>query len=203
MNLRERILSNTVVYQTFKRIVAPKGTLKRIVEEHFQASPGSRVLDLGCGFGDFAPFFSTNGEYLGIDSNESYVATARRNNRNSKAKFLVADLEDPVVTSVGPFDLIIMSGVLHHLSSPIVRSIGQQISNLLAVGGRFVAMEPVFDSEQRLSARLIIASDRGRFVRDSEGYCSLLQPSFQEISVTILSDALRIPYTHAVIQANH
>lgn len=42
----------------------------------------------------------------------------------------------------------------------------------------FVAREPVCDLEQRLAARLIIASDRGCFVRDAAGYRDRLALAF-------------------------
>ena len=123
MNLRERILSHPAVYRTFKRVVLPNGVLDRLVRDHFVAPDGGRVLDLGCGFGDYAPLFADRCEYLGIDHNESYIETARSMNAGSSAKFIVADVADPIVREHGPFDLVMMSGVLHHLASAEVRDL--------------------------------------------------------------------------------
>lgn len=201
MNLRERILSRPAVYRSFKRIVLPDGVLERLVAEHFVVRDGGRVLDLGCGFGDYAPFYAGRCDYLGIDHNDSYVTTARSMNHGSAARFIVADVADPVVAEHGPFDLIMMSGVLHHLPSSAVRDLADMVRPLLSPAGRFVAMEPVFDPDQRLSARLAIAADRGRFARDEEGYRSLLSTAFPSVESSIVSGMLRIPYTHVVLTA--
>lgn len=52
--------------------------------------------------------------------------------------------------------------------------------NLVSSTGRFVATEPVFSPDQRLAARLIIASDRGRYARDKDGYMNLLSSGFAD-----------------------
>lgn len=201
MNIRERVLSHPAVYKTFKRVVLPGGVLERLVSEHFVVEDGGRVLDLGCGFGDYARFFAGRCDYLGIDHNPSYIETARRMNVETPARFLVADVADPVVAREGPFDLVLMSGVLHHLPSDAVRDFAALIRPLISGGGRFVAMEPVFDPDQRLTARLTIAADRGRFARDEEGYRALLEAAFAKVDSKIVSGVLRIPYTHVVLTA--
>jgi SAM-dependent methyltransferase len=201
MNLRERILSHPAVYRTFKRVVLPNGVLDRLVRDHFVAPDGGRVLDLGCGFGDYAPLFADRCEYLGIDHNESYIETARIMNAGSSAQFIVADVADPIVREHGPFDLVMMSGVLHHLASAEVRDLARLVQPLISSTGRFVAMEPVFDPDQRLTARLAIAADRGRFARDEEGYRALLEGAFGHVATSIVTDLLRIPYTHVILTA--
>lgn len=201
MTLRERVLSHPAVYRTFKRIVLPDGVLERLARDHFVAPDGGRVLDLGCGYGDFAPFFARRCSYLGIDHNASYIEVAERMNTGSPSQFIVADVADIVVRDHGPFDLIMMSGVLHHLASDDVRNLASLIEPLLSPTGRFVAMEPVFDPEQGLTARLTIAADRGRFARDEEGYRGLLSAFFGTVDSEIVTGMLRIPYTHVVLTA--
>jgi hypothetical protein len=98
-----------------------------------------------------------------------------------------------------PFDLVILAGVLHHLSSDEVISIAKASRHLVAQNGRMVAIEPVFSPNQRLIARLVIASDRGRFVRDREGYVNLLKYGFSEVEGVEVHDLLRIPYSHVVL----
>lgn len=201
MNLRERVLSNPAVYKAFKRIVLPDGVLERLVADHFVVADGGRVLDLGCGFGDYAMFYASRCDYLGIDHNESYIETAKRMNATSSARFMVADVADPSVAEYGPFDLVMMSGVLHHLPSDAVRDLVTLIRPLISEHGKFVAMEPVFDPDQRLTARLTIAADRGRFARDEDGYRSLMETAFSKVESNIVSGMLRIPYTHVILTA--
>ena len=201
MNIRDRVLARPSVYRTFKRIVLPSGALERVVANHYTVPDGAAVLDLGCGFGDYARFFSQRCTYVGIDHNADYIDTARRLNNPGSGIFLVADVTDDIVEQHGPFDLVMISGVLHHLADDVVEQLAENVAGLLKPGGRFVAIEPVFDPEQRLTARLLIAADRGRHVRDSAGYRALLASHFGEVDTMTATGLLRIPYTHLVITA--
>ena len=188
-----------VVYKTFKSLVSPKSMETLTVTEFLSVPDGARVLDLGCGYGDIARFFVNRCSYLGIDSNESYVKEAQRRNSHTNAEFLLADLSDEVVKRRGPFDLVILSGVLHHLTSEQVIALASASEELLSPTGRFVAIEPVFTPDQRLSARLIIASDRGRYVRDVDGYKALLSKGFANVDGKVVHGRLRIPYSHVIL----
>ena len=127
--------------------------------------------------------------------------TARKLNAGLDAEFVCADVTDPVVAEKGPYDLVFLAGVLHHLDDSQVAELVDQVAPLLTDNGRFVALEPVFDPDQRLTARLIIAADRGRFVRDRSGYANLLRRRLPAITTSIHSDLLRMPYTHLLIEA--
>jgi SAM-dependent methyltransferase len=201
VTIRERLLSQTIVYKTFKKLVLPDHAYQRIVDSMFDADDGARVLDLGCGYGDFTRFFAGRCRYVGIDHNPGYIETARRINAGLDAEFICADVTDPVVAEKGPYDLVFLAGVLHHLSDTQVAELAGQVAPLLGRSGRFVALEPVFDPDQRLTARLIIAADRGRFVRDAAGYSRLLAAHLPAIRSEVHSDLLRMPYTHLLIEA--
>ena len=203
MNLRERLLSKPVVYKAFKRVVLPKGNLERIVVEHYRVADGGKVLDLGCGYGDLARHFSPRCSYLGIDHNAQYIERAKVLNSSNGAVFEVADLGDPLVAHAGPFDLVMISGVLHHLTDDVAMKLAEKVKNVLSATGRFVAMEPVFSPEQGLIARLTVAADRGRYARDEAGYRALVSPAFVDLTTSIVHDALRIPYTHIVLSASN
>lgn len=203
MNLRERLLRHTLVYKTFKNLVSPNKMEGLTFSEFFNVPDGARVLDLGCGYGDVASFFATRCFYLGIDSNSDYIHEARKRNSNNSAEFICADISDEQVSKRGPFDLVMLSGVLHHLTSDQVISLVQSSQKLVGINGRMVAIEPVFAPDQRLSARLIIAADRGRYVRDAEGYVNLLSKGFEHVDATVLHGRLRIPYSHVILTCSH
>jgi ubiquinone/menaquinone biosynthesis C-methylase UbiE len=202
MNFRERILSKQIIYRSFKWLALPDGALEEVVAKNFFVPDGKRVLDLGCGVGDFAPYFAPRCDYVGIDFNESYIRVARSRHTGPGVTFIEADVRDPQVVARGPFDLIMMSGVLHHLPTADARSLIELIPPLLSPEGRFCAMEPVFAPDQSLTARLLLASDRGRYVRDEEGYVALFS-SFSEVRASVLHGVLRFPYSHLVAEGRN
>ena len=189
-----------LVYKSFKNIVSPQSSIDRIVNEYFVFPKGARILDLGCGYGDFAPYLGKDCDYLGVDNNEKYIETARIRNRHSAARFLVGDISDESLFISGEYDYVIMIGVLHHLPTEAVGPMLENVQRVLDKRGKFVALEPVFHPDQRLLARLLIASDRGRFVRDCEGYEHLLGGYFSTVSSSVVNGLLRIPYSHVVLQ---
>ena len=203
MNTRERLLKIPFIYRTLTLMVSPASLAADTVRDFLAIPDGSRVLDLGCGYGEIAKFFVGRTNYVGIDSNAGYIDEARRRFDGTNARFIVADIGDPEVLALGPFDLVLLTGVLHHLSSELVRELAQASKALVGPMGRFVAVEPVFSPDQRLSARLVIASDRGRYVRDAEGYVSLLKSGFENVHAEVLHGRLRIPYSHVILTGKH
>jgi 2-polyprenyl-3-methyl-5-hydroxy-6-metoxy-1,4-benzoquinol methylase len=203
MNIRERLLGNTFVYKSFKNLVSPPRLVAQTVDRFLQVPDGARVLDLGCGYGDIAHFYANRCKYVGIDSNDAYIKEARRRNSQNDAVFIVGDVSDEVLLDHGPFDLVLLTGVLHHLPSDSVRQIATDSHRLISSSGRMVALEPVFSPDQRLLARLIIASDRGRYVRDADGYKSLLKVGFDSVQSDVVHGLLRIPYSHVVLTCRH
>ena len=203
MNFREKILSKTIVYKTLQNLVASPNLVQQSVADFFLVPPHSKVLDLGCGYGSISQYFHSDVEYLGIDLNESYIAEARKQFKRPNSDFIVGDISDSEVLNRGPFDLVFVTGVLHHLSSAQVGTICKASSKLVSRSGRFVAIEPVFSPDQGIIARLIIASDRGRYVRDVEGYESLLSLGFENVHSEVIHGRLRIPYSHVILTATH
>ncbi|MFA7249304.1 MAG: class I SAM-dependent methyltransferase [Dehalococcoidia bacterium] len=88
---------------------------------------GFRVLDAGCGTGDNTVFLAeqlrgTGAEIVALDfSSASLEIAARRIERRgleANVRFVLSPLEAAPALGIGPFDFIVTTGVLHHLSSP-------------------------------------------------------------------------------------
>lgn len=81
-----------------------------------QVTPGSKVLDLGCGNGRvFAVLKEKNIDYLGFDFSEKLVSEAKK--RHPQAKFKVADITQKQTWQglENKFDFIFCIAVFHHL----------------------------------------------------------------------------------------
>jgi len=132
------------------------------------AAPGEgalRVLDVGCGNGRFATFLEerTPGPivYLGVDANEVLLTQARRRPRGGRASL---DFERYELLSArfrtepppGPYDLIVLFGVLHHVPSfEARRALLSLLGGLLAAGGRLVVTLWRFAEDERLQKRIL------------------------------------------------
>ena len=77
--------------------------------------PGMKVLEIGCGTGVFTEMFAIAGaQIVAIDiSKELLDLAAMRNISTSQVQFMEKRFED--CDSIGPFDAIMGSSVLHHL----------------------------------------------------------------------------------------
>lgn len=102
-----------------------------------QSLDGLRVLDLGCGFGDFARKARHHGarSVVGIDVSERMLHEAKQQTKDEGIEYRHQGIEQ-LGLSDGPFELIISSLALHYVENyadAVVR-----VAGLLAPGGRFV-----------------------------------------------------------------
>lgn len=88
---------------------------------------GKKILDYGCGKGDFCGFLKEKGikaAYTGCDINKNLIAAARRN--HPSADFRVFDIEEEDLAE--DFDYILLCGVFNLK----VEGIEQTVKNVLA-----------------------------------------------------------------------
>jgi len=75
---------------------------------------GKRVLDIGCGLGDFIPWaeekFGPDFDYMGIDLSKGLIAAARQRFGGLRRRFMVGTLSPE--SSIGEFDISVLSGTL-------------------------------------------------------------------------------------------
>jgi SAM-dependent methyltransferase len=197
---RDSVLARSGAYAVLRRVVRADRAFAMIAADHLRVLPGQRLLDLGCGDGALAPHVP-DAHYTGVDVNEAYLATAKREHGGEGREFVCADLATIGRLDLpGPFDVVSLIGVLHHLDDELAVDVLRTALALLADGGRVVTVDPVFHPSQRAIARVLMALDRGRFVRHPEHYESLARRAGAEPSTTVRSDLVQFPYTHLVME---
>ncbi len=201
MALRDRLLGTSAGYGTFRKLVGADRATETIVSDHLRPRAGMRILDIGCGNGDLARFLP-DVEYVGVDHNTAYIDRADADFGATNVRFIDADLADLPSMDLGTFDLAVAIGVIHHLDDELAAQVAATSRTMLADGGRLVTVDPVFDPEQRSVTRVMMALDRGRYVRHPAHYRLLLSGAFATVEQSIRTDLLPIPYTHCIMEAS-
>lgn len=75
---------------------------------------GKRILDIGCGLGDFVPWaearFGEDFDYLGMDLSTELISTARLSFGGERRRFHAGTLTPE--SDIGEFDIVVLSGTL-------------------------------------------------------------------------------------------
>ena len=158
--------------------------------------PGMKVLDLGCGPGTNTSLFQEK-DYLGIDISEKYIKKARH--QHPGYKFTLCDFLSLDESLNESFDLILMSGLIHHLNDEIAINFINKSHSLLKKGGKLLAIENCIHSNQSKLKRKIILMDRGEHVRELSQLRKIIGKGKMHGSIIIEENLLLMPYTHAII----
>lgn len=190
-----------VAYRLLQRALGAERARRRFVDRYLDLRPGKRVLDIGCGPADLVGHLPLGVDYMGVDFNPKYI-TAARQRWGSRARFVVGNAGE-VLDAVlgGPFDLVLLVALLHHLEDDAASRVIAQARRVLAPGGWLVTLDNVLTSPQSRIARFLIERDRGARVRTPEAYLELLRRKFEQVEWEIREDLLRVPYTHFIARA--
>jgi len=107
-------------------------------------SPSKKFLDYCCGEGQISIFLAENGvDITGIDISDVSIKIAKENaiaqGLKDKPTFLVMDAEN-LEFNDNTFDIIICSGVLHHLD---IQKAYSELARVLKDNGEIICIEPL------------------------------------------------------------
>ena len=131
--------------------------------------PFERVLDVGCGPGVNAGAFAHT-DYLGIDLDAGYIATARARHGD---RFLVGDAGNLQLPAGTAFDCVLVNSLLHHLDDAQVRALLRSVRHVLLPGGAIHVID-LFVPEAMGLPRTLARADRGRYPRPLSDLRALL-----------------------------
>jgi 2-polyprenyl-3-methyl-5-hydroxy-6-metoxy-1,4-benzoquinol methylase len=165
-----RLLENPEFYELVQKMFAHKPT-KIKWDKALGSCTSKTVLDLGCGTGKLAPELKA-GHYIGIDISPACIEVAKAD-YGDHGEFYCLSVDDLQTLAPQNIDVILMLGVLHHLSDSQVRSLFILLSRALSDDGFILTLDPELRGHFNLS-NLLVSFDRGMHVRDQTGYMSLV-----------------------------
>lgn len=173
MSLAHRLMENSLAYRLWQAPFAER-KLAPVLADIRRAR---RVLDVGCGPGTNTPHFA-HADYLGIDLNEAYVASARR---RFGREFVAADVTTYTVAPEKRFDFILVNSLLHHIDTPSTRSLLSRLAELLTDDGHVHVLDLVLPARPS-PARALARWDRGDFPRPLAEWRALFEESFETVA---------------------
>jgi SAM-dependent methyltransferase len=194
------LLSNRWAYSGFQSLVGASHYYEKLVSDYIRPFAGARILDIGCGPADVLPFLGS-ADYVGFDSEERYIASARARYPERAMHLHTGDVRDVLLDDSVGFDIVLAIGVLHHLDDERASRLFELAAECLRVGGRVVTVDPCFETQQNIVARTLIQNDRGQNVRTASQYRQLAEGYFASLNVHVRRDLLRLPYSHAIVTA--
>jgi FkbM family methyltransferase len=104
----------------YRELISARGeSIRQVISELKPALQLSTSIDAGCGVGFFSQILRECGLTVsGFDAREENVLQARR--RFPEIPFECGDIEDPAITRMGKFDLVLCFGLLYHLENPML-----------------------------------------------------------------------------------
>ena len=168
--LIDRLFAGTFGYR-YLRGFFHFGVRRAPLRRALALQPGDRVLDVGCGTGDYAPLVDRpDCSYEGLDFDEAYVATARRLYAAPYRRFLTGDLR-AMAYPPGSFTKALLIGVMHHLNDAENLVLLRELN--IVITDRLVVMD-LSPGGWHVVNTALCRLDRGRFPRNLDDQCRLI-----------------------------
>jgi SAM-dependent methyltransferase len=185
------------VYNALTSVVGSEAVMKLLAERFVRPRAEDRILDVGCGTARILRYLPV-ARYVGIDNNSRYISAARERYQN-RGEFVVGDVGALSLNPSERFDIVLASGILHHIDDASAKGLLAVSARLLAKNGRMVIADPVVAPGQSPVAKFLISLDRGRNVRTPEHYLALARTSFEKVHSHVCDLHPWLPYTQFIM----
>ncbi len=194
------VLASSRVYELLQWMMGSSKGRPIFAHKYVAAKPGDRILDVGCGPASLLEYLP-DVTYLGFDMSADYIAYAR-NRYASRGRFYCERVSRESVQNEEPFDIVIASQILHHLSDEEALDLFELARGCLKPNGRLVTLDPVYIEKQSPIARFIISHDRGEYVRWKAAYEKLAGQVFSNVRTNIRTDLESFSYTDIIMECS-
>lgn len=193
------ILSLPSVYLGFQALVGAT-KMRSLCLALLQSKPGQKVVDIGCGPAYYLAELPAV-DYFGFDTDARYIAHARKR-FGERGRFFVEPFTQLHADTLGPFDGVLLMGLLHHLTDSECDALLSLVSRCLRPGGRVVTLDTVVHDHQGSFERWLALKDRGQYVRTPSGFEALAKLHFSDVRGTLTS-LPRVPSIYYAMVLQH
>lgn len=177
MSFYQRILGHPFVFNRIRPLFVG-GIDWNPLYEALDARADSVVLDIGCGVGIAQEYLHSFREYYGFDTDAVAIDLAQRNTAGPNIKYQCRFVTEDDIRRIRPTH-VLLSGLLHHLSNAEALKLLRMCGSAPGVD-RIATADTVYIPGRHLSNFLAFL-DRGRFVRNTEGFLALAEEANLEI----------------------
>jgi 2-polyprenyl-3-methyl-5-hydroxy-6-metoxy-1,4-benzoquinol methylase len=192
------VLAKPSIYSLFARFIGATRGRRLYIQRYVRPRAGDRILDIGCGPADILEALPQV-DYHGFDLSAEYIESARKR-FGARGHFNVEAVNLELLKKYVGFDLVLATGVLHHLSDTEAVDLFHVAKTALRANGRLITLDGCFLEGQSPLARQLLKRDRGRYVRNETGYAALARNVFNNVQPFLTTELLRIPYTHIILE---
>lgn len=192
------LLSHPTIYDALQALMGARTARLELVNNFVRPSPAMRVLDIGCGTATILAYLPDDTQYRGYDISDKYIDAARKRFQG-RGQFQLGTIESLPADCLRAYDVVLAIGVLHHLDDEAAEALVGRARGALAAGGRLITVDPCLSRGQHPVARYLIRHDRGRNVRDSDGYLRIVARTFPKVTGTLRHRSW-IPYTNWIME---
>ena len=173
--LRDYFVQHPVYFIILRKIIELNFRKeKKLIRKVFFDQNKKKVLDIGCGTGEYSDCFNPQ-NYTGIDISSDYIKYARK---TRKGKFLVMDATNLSFPNES-FDIILIAAIIHHLDDKNAHAVLRQAKRVLGKNGRILIMEDAkIRSLDNPIVRFVQKYDLGAKIRTPDKYRDIFSKYF-------------------------
>jgi SAM-dependent methyltransferase len=178
------------------RVLGGRTIKRKIFDAFFPKELGLQVLDIGCGP---APDRDLLGDvqWTGLELEVKYVEYVEKRLRPGD-QIVHGGVDTLCELKKNDFDLVLLSGVLHHLDNQQVKKLLGDCTNVLSQSGKILTIDPVRTPDASRLELYLLQSDRGKHIRTVDEYDALIPDCFNNNQIEVIKNLGWLPQAQRV-----